>query len=242
MIGVLGADTPLGERILADMLERSAPARAATLGTLSGLLAVVVVEPDLLAVDAAVAARVPYIDAASDAGFVAEVLARHATAPVPVVPACGIEGLLPDLVAAIAAEHYGGPVDRIEVHLDDAARPVLALDRVLSPLLEQVLVPRHVPNAEVVASLVVPVPQTFRAVAEATGMGPRAFVACEGHDPQTVSARLLALAARIVGQRGQPPGAMAPAEAFDAERFLDAAAGPDLRWSFAFPETGDLND
>jgi hypothetical protein len=33
---------------------------------------------------------------------------------------------------------------------------------------------------------------------------------------------------------------MAPAEAFDAERFLDAVAGDDLRWSFSFPSPGDL--
>lgn len=242
MIGVLGAETPLGERIVAELTERSAPVRAATLGSLPGLLAVVAVQPDDLAVDAAVAARVPYVDTATDPAFVAGVLTRHARAPVPVVPACGIEGLLADLVAAIAAEHYGGPVDRIEVHVDDATRRELALDRVLSPLLEQVLVPRHVPGAEVIASLVLPVPQSFRVVAEATGLGPRAFVACEGAEPLAVAARLLALAARIVAQADQPPGAMAPAEAFDAERFLDAAAGPDLRWSFAFPETGDLSD
>jgi hypothetical protein len=33
---------------------------------------------------------------------------------------------------------------------------------------------------------------------------------------------------------------MAPAEAFEAERFLDAVSGPLLRWSFELPETGDL--
>lgn len=241
MIGVLGADSPLGERIVAVLRERGDPVRAATLGSLPGLLAVVAVASDLLSVDAAVAARVPYVDASVEPDFVAEVLARHARAPVPVLPGCGLAGVLPDLVAAIAAEHYGGPVDRIEVHVDDSSRPVIAVDRVLSPLLEQVFIPRHVPGAEVVASLVLPVPHAFRAVAEATGMGPSTFVACEGTDPLNVAARLLSLAARIVARSDQPAGAMAPAEAFDAERFLDTAAGPDLRWSFAFPETGDLS-
>lgn len=241
MIGVLGADSPVGERIVGVLRERGEPVRPATPGSLTGLLAVVALTPDLQAVDAAVGARVPYVDDAVDPDFVAEVLARHARAPVPVVPGCGLAGLLPDLVAAIAAEHYGGPVDRLEVHLDDPTRPVTAVERALSPLLERVLVPRHVPGAEVVASVVLPVPDTFRAVAEATGLGPRAFVACEGTGPLAVGARCLALAARIVAGADQPTGAMAPAEAFDAERFLDAVAGPDLRWSFAFPETGDLS-
>lgn len=240
MIGVIGAGSALGPPVLAELERLGAGGRPAEATSLGWLDAVISLAPCMADVDAAVAVRVPYVDASDDADFVAAVLERHAAAPVPVVPACGIEGLLGDLAAAIAAEHYGGPVDRLEVHVDDAARPVLALDRVLSPLLERVLVPRHVPGAEVVASLVLPVPAAFRAVAEATGPGPGTFVACEGRDPLAVSARLVALAAHLVSRPGQPPGAMAPAEAFDAERFLDAVAGPDLRWSFAFPGTGDL--
>lgn len=244
MIGVLGADTSLGGLALGALAAQGADCRPATLGSLGGLLAVVDVVPNRLAVGAAVAARVPYVDAATDAAFVGQVLRRHADAPVPVVPACGIEGLLCDLVAAVAAEHYGGPLDRIEVHVDDAAGPVLGLGRVLSPLLEEVLLPRHAPAAEVVASMVLPLPHRFRVVAEATGQGPGAFVACEGGDPAAISARLLARAAILLARQRErpdlPSGAMGPGEAFDAERFLDAVAGPDLRWSFVLPEPGDL--
>lgn len=244
MIGVLGADTALGGLTLSALAAEGADCRPATLSSLGGLLAVVDVVPNLIAVGAAVSARVPYVDAATDAAFVGEVLGRHAAAPVPVVPACGIEGLLCDLVAAVAAEHYGGPLDRIEVHLDDTTGPVLGSDRVLSPLLEDVLLPRHAPATEVVASMVLPLPHHFRVVAEATGPGPGAFVACEGAEPAAISARLLARAAVLLSrQRARPDlptGAMGPGEAFDAERFLDAVAGPDLRWSFVLPEPGDL--
>ncbi|MCU1372792.1 MAG: hypothetical protein JWO68_78, partial [Actinomycetia bacterium] len=190
-----------------------------------------------------------------DARFVAAVLERHAEASVPVVPACGFDGLLGDLAAAVAAEHFGGPVDHVAVHHDRprVAPPSASPSRhvafpgggrwvVDAPLVEGVLVPRHVPGADVVTTVAVTaaVGPAFQIVAEATGTGPRSFVVCEGVDIELVGARVLVTAARAVTQPGQPVGAMAPGEAFDAERFLDAVAGADLRWSFSFPAPGDL--
>ena len=40
-------------------------------------------------VDASVANGIPYVDAASEVGFVREVFERHAAARVPVIPGCG---------------------------------------------------------------------------------------------------------------------------------------------------------
>jgi hypothetical protein len=251
VIGVVG----LGPAVLDELIRRGESFRPADGGTLDGLDVVVAAGGDLALVDAAVAAGVAYVDASGGGQFVAEVLERHAGAAVPVVPACGFEGLLGDLAAAVAAEHFGGPVDHVGVHHDrPGATPAPASPSrhvafpgggrwvVDVPLVEGVLVPRHVPGAEVVTTVPVTAPTGpgFQIVAEAIGLGPRSFVVCEGTDPDVVGARLLVTAARAVIQPGQPVGAMAPAEAFDAERFLDAVADDDLRWSFSFPAPGDL--
>jgi hypothetical protein len=251
VIGVVG----LGPAVLDELARRGEPFRPADAGSLDGLDVVLAAGGDPTLVDAAVAARVAYVDASGDGEFVAAVLERHTRAPVPVVPACGFDGLLGDLAAAVAAEHFGGPVDHVGVHHDRprvAPAPVGPSRHVAFPgggrwvvdaaLVEGVLVPRHVPGAEVVTTVAVTAAHgpAFQIVAEATGMGPRSFVMCEGTDPEVVGARVLVTAARAVTQPGQPVGAMAPAEAFDAERFLDAVAGADLRWSFSFPAPGDL--
>jgi hypothetical protein len=255
-VGVVGARTPVGALV------------ALTLGAeaaldpevFEGLDAVIAVTPSMRVLDAAVAAQVPYVDASDDPAWVTQVLERHAGAPTPVVPACGFDGLLGDLAAAVAAEHFGGPVDDLAVHhdrdLDRSAlrgSPLGKPRRVTFPngarwvsdvaLVEQVLVPRHVPGAKVTTTLAV-VPgvtskvlgrrrETFQVVAEATGLGLRSFVVCHGRGVETLSAQFLALAARTATE----PGAMAPAEAFHAEPFLDAASGEHLHWSFEFPET-----
>ena len=64
---------------------------------------------------------------------------------------------------------------------------------------------------------------------------------CEGRDPYGLTALMLVTASLGASSAGQRPGAMAPAEAFEAERFLNAVSGPMLRWSFELPEPGDLS-
>src|SRR4051812_30408915 len=115
MIGVLGASTPLGQLVVAELARRG----ATYVDHLApGLDAVIALEGGVAAADAAVVAGVPYVDATDSGEAAAEVLERHASAGVPVVPACGFEGLLGDLAAAVAAMHFGGPVDEIGVHHD----------------------------------------------------------------------------------------------------------------------------
>jgi hypothetical protein len=252
-IGVVGARTPvgalvalaLGDDVVLEPDEHAIP----------GLDALVAVSPSLPVLDAAVAAGVPYVDASDDPAWVSEVLRRHADAAAPVVPACGFDGMLGDLAAAVAAEHFGGPVDDLAVHHDRDVGRTLSLGkprRVAFPngarwvsdaeLVEGVLVPRHVPGANVMTTLAVVQGvasrvlgrrrDTFQVVAEATGLGLRSFVVCHGSGVEALSARFLSLAARHAVE----PGAMAPAEAFHAEPFLDAASGEHLAWSFEFPE------
>ena len=250
-IGVVGAHTSLGVLVVAALGSDA----VLDPDVVSGLDAVIAVEHSLPVLDAAVEAEVPYVDASGDAAWVAEVLDRHVGAATPVVPACGFEGMLGDLAAAVAAEHFGGPVDAIAVHHDRhvAVAGSLAHPRRVAfpngarwvvdmPFVEQVLVPRHVPGAAVTTTLAV-VPGlaskvlrrhrgSFQVVAEATGMGPRSYVVCHGDGTHGLAARLLTLAARNLAE----PGAMAPAEAFHAEPFLDAASGDHLHWSFEFPD------
>jgi hypothetical protein len=252
VIGVLGAATPLGQLVVAELGRREAPSCD---HLAPGLDAVIAVEGSVELAAAAVALGVPYVDATSSWELVAELLERFAGANVPVVPACGFEGLLGDLAAAVAAMHFGGPVDEVGVHHDRrGTAPVSASPSrhvafpgggrwvVDAPLVEGVLVPRHVPGAEVVTTVAVTAATgpEFQLVAEAVGYGPKSVVVCEGTGAEALSARFLVTAARAVAQPDQPVGAMAPAEAFDAERFLDAVAGDDLRWSFSFPSPGDL--
>jgi hypothetical protein len=254
VIGVLGVRTPLGA-LVAVSLGAEAVAEP---DSFEGLDALIVIAPSMPVLDRAVAAGVPYVDASDDPVWVEQVFARHAGAATPVVPACGFDGMLGDLAAAVAAEHFGGPVDDLAVHhdrdLDSGRHPPLGKPRrVVFPngprwvsdadFVERALVPRHVPGAVVTTTLAV-VPgvtsrvlgrrrDTFQVVAEATGLGLRSFVVCHGTGIETVAARFLTLAARNLTL----PGAMAPAEAFFAESFLDAASGDDLHWSFEFPET-----
>jgi hypothetical protein len=251
-IGVVGAATPLGELVVAELERRTVPVRT---HVEPGLLAVIALEDEAATARAAVELGVPYVDATASWEVAAELLERHARAAVPVVPACGFDGLLGDLAAAVAAMHFGGPVDEVGVHHDRQIRapkraspsrhvPFPGGGRwvVDAPLVEGVLVPRHVPGAEVVTTVgVTPAEgEEFQLVAEAVGEGPKSVVFCEGRDADVLGARFLVTAARAVAQPGQPPGAMAPAEAFDPEAFLDACAGDELRWSFSFPSPGDL--
>lgn len=255
MIAVLGASTPLGRLVVAELAARGA---TATERLSPGLDAVIALDGGLDAADEAVAARVPYVDATASWELAAELLERHASAPVPMVPACGFDGLLGDLAASVAAMHFGGPVEEIAVHHDRrgpgaplASSPSRHVDFpeggrwvADAPLVEGVLVPRHVPGAVVVTTVAVTeaVGERFQLLAEATGAGPRSVVVCEGSAADLLAARFLVTAARAVAQPGQPAGAMSPGEAFDAEPFLDAVAGDELRWSFSFPSTGDLSD
>jgi hypothetical protein len=255
VIAVLGGATPLGRLVAAEL---SARGITAVDHVAPGLDAVIALTGGPAAADAAVAAGVPYVDATASWEDAAEVLERHASAPVPVVPACGFDGLLGDLAASVAAMHFGGPVDEVGVHHDrrgpGAPLPTSPSRHVVfpggsrwvadSPLVEGVLVPRHVPGAEVITTVAVTeaVGDGFQLVAEAVGFGPKSVVVCEGRNAELLSARFLVTAARAVAQPGQPVGAMAPGEAFDAEPFLDAVAGDELRWSFSFPPPGDLND
>jgi hypothetical protein len=252
VIGVQGASSPLGQLVVAELARRGVPWSDQLT---AGLDVVIALDGGVDVAAAAVALGVPYVDASSSWELVADLLERFAGAPVPVVPACGFDGLLGDLAAAVAAMHFGGPVDEIGVHHDrrGSAPATAGPSRhvafpgggrwvVDAPLVEGVLVPRHVPGAEVVTTVAVTAAtgDEFQLVAEAVGDGPKSVVVCEGRSADVLSARLLVTAARAVAQPGQPVGAMAPAEAFDAERFLDAVAGDDLRWSFSFPSPGDL--
>ena len=249
-IGVVGTRTALGRCVLAALGDDGLDEPP----IVAGLDAVIAVTPSLAVLDAAVNAEVAYVDASADPAWVTEVLRRHVDAPVPVVPACGFDGLLGDLAAAVAAEHFGGPVDSLAVHHDrdvalagTPARP----RRVSFPngnrfvvdttFVERVLVPRHVPGAAVTTTLAVVAGvtsrfvgqrrTTFQVVAEATGTGTKSFVVCHGDDVEVVGARFLATAARHLTEAG----AMAPAEAFHAEPFLDSVSGDDMHWSFEFP-------
>ena len=70
----------------------------------------------------------------------------------------------------------------------------------------------------------------FQIVAEALGPGGRAAVYCEGRDIYGLTARFLVAAARHL--RGA--GAMAPAEALEAEPFLQAVTGEDEHGAFSW--------
>ena len=70
----------------------------------------------------------------------------------------------------------------------------------------------------------------FRVLAEAIGPSGRTAVMCEGRDVYGLTARFLVEAA----QRVSGAGAMAPAEALDAEAFLDAVTGEDEHGLFSW--------
>jgi hypothetical protein len=70
----------------------------------------------------------------------------------------------------------------------------------------------------------------FRILAEAIGPAGRSAVLCEGRDVYGLTARFLVEAA----QRVTGTGAMAPAEALDAEPFLQAVTGDDEHGTFTW--------
>lgn len=135
-------------------------------------------------VDAAVAARVPYVDSTGETDFMRAVYERHAGAPVPVVPACGFDYVPGDLAVAIAAEEAGGRVTDVvvayELHGASASRGTArsGLGMVRSarfvprrlvadfpegtrsafevPWGERVTVPRHLPGTRVRSGFVAP--------------------------------------------------------------------------------------
>jgi short subunit dehydrogenase-like uncharacterized protein len=137
-------------------------------------------------VDAAARAGVPYVDSTGETSFMAGVYARHAGAPAPVVPACGLEYALGDLAAALAAERAGGDVTDVDVgYLLHRVRPSRGTARTALGVLaegqpaprravldfpdgrrpaltlgwgEQTTVPRHLPGARVRTAVAVPAP------------------------------------------------------------------------------------
>lgn len=66
-------------------------------------------------VQAAVEARLPYVDSTGEHVFMSDVYDRFAGAPCPVVPACGFDYVPGDLAAAIASAQLGGPAQEIVV-------------------------------------------------------------------------------------------------------------------------------
>jgi short subunit dehydrogenase-like uncharacterized protein len=99
-------------------------------------------------VDAAVEAGVPYVDSTGEPSFMAGVYARHADAPVPVVPACGFDYVPGDLAAAVAAEQAGGGVTDVVVgYLLHGVRPSRGTVRTVVGILDEV---RAVPERIVV--------------------------------------------------------------------------------------------
>lgn len=170
---------------------------------------------------------------------------------VQLVPSGGTARSIP---AVFAGAEVGEPR---EVRFPDGVRWVVEV-----PFGERVLVPRHVPGATVTVTSTVPkrgagllgaavkvlphlapllekVPDAvrrrggFTVLVVATGDdGERSVVAVVGRDVYGLTARLLVMASQAVAGEG----AMAPAEALDPDRFLDAARSDDFEWAFAFPE------
>jgi short subunit dehydrogenase-like uncharacterized protein len=76
------------------------------------------------AVEAAVAAGLPYVDSTGEHVFMSDLYDRFAGAPTPVVPACGFDYLPGDLAAAVAAAQLGGPPQDIVIAYQvSGARP-----------------------------------------------------------------------------------------------------------------------
>jgi short subunit dehydrogenase-like uncharacterized protein len=68
------------------------------------------------AVEAAVRSGVPYVDSTGEQEFMQAVYERFASAPVPLVPACGFDFIPQDLAAEVAMEDLGGDVAEVAVH------------------------------------------------------------------------------------------------------------------------------
>jgi short subunit dehydrogenase-like uncharacterized protein len=75
------------------------------------------------AVEAAARNGVPYVDSTGEQQFMADVYAKFADAPVPIVPACAFDYIPGDLTAAIAMADLGSDVSEIAVHTQASPIP-----------------------------------------------------------------------------------------------------------------------
>ena len=75
------------------------------------------------AVEAAARNGVPYVDSTGEQQFMADVYAKFADAPVPIVPACAFDYIPGDLTAAIAMADLGSQVSEIAVHTQASPIP-----------------------------------------------------------------------------------------------------------------------
>jgi hypothetical protein len=241
------------------------------------------------AVEAAARNGVPYVDSTGEQDFIADVYARFADAPVPIVPGCGFDFVPGDLVAAVAMADLGGEVAEIAVHTQPVgvwpsrgtARTAVEMAGSMStgktrrvPFPDgvrtavefpfgDVPLARHAGDARVVTTVAMPpggdylvrlaapvlprlkplvarLPEgppervrrraRFRVLAEALGPAGRAAVLCEGRDVYGLTARFLVAAAQQV----TGAGAMAPAQALNAESFLQSVSGEDEHGAFSW--------
>ena len=75
------------------------------------------------AVEAAARNGVPYVDSTGEQQFMADVYAKFADAPVPIVPGCGFDYIPADLAAAVAMAGLGSQVSEIAVHTQASPIP-----------------------------------------------------------------------------------------------------------------------
>ena len=75
------------------------------------------------AVEAAARNGVPYVDSTGEQQFMADVYAKFADAPAPIVPGCGFDFIPADLAAAVAMADLGSEVSEIAVHTQAAPIP-----------------------------------------------------------------------------------------------------------------------
>ncbi|MBV8981359.1 MAG: NAD(P)H-binding protein [Acidimicrobiia bacterium] len=75
------------------------------------------------AVEAAARNGVPYVDSTGEQQFMAEVYARFADAPAPIVPGCGFDFIPGDLAAAVAIADLGSEVSEVAVHTQASPVP-----------------------------------------------------------------------------------------------------------------------
>ena len=75
------------------------------------------------AVEAAARNGVPYVDSTGEQQFMADVYAKFADAPAPIVPACAFDYIPGDLTAAIAMADLGGDVSEVAVHTQASPIP-----------------------------------------------------------------------------------------------------------------------
>jgi hypothetical protein len=75
------------------------------------------------AVEAAARNGVPYVDSTGEQQFMADVYAKFAEAPVPLVPGCGFDFIPGDLAAAIAIADLGSAPSEVAVHTQASPIP-----------------------------------------------------------------------------------------------------------------------